>query len=107
MGGFVDTTTHGLCFLTCAHVLHDIRVTSTYLPQTTYLGSSDVEVVQPSCSYTGSEKCGKEVAYRFGRMSSGTTVDAALVQVDQNRLPDRGIFAGLTMQDLNSIGTTQ
>ena len=65
-----------------------------------------MDVVQPGYDYTGSANCGTEVAYRFGTMPSGTTVDVALVQVDQQRLPDRGIFAGLTVQDLNSIGTT-
>lgn len=85
-------------FLTCAHVLCDLSGQCDL--------SASFDVVQPSHGVTGTnEVCGihqNSICTSSG--SNGCTIDAAVVKLTKDRVPERGLFAELTVDTLEENG---
>ncbi|XP_062581291.1 uncharacterized protein LOC134243087 [Saccostrea cucullata] len=96
LGGFVTSGTGEIGFITCAHVFHDFS-TSNLPPIIPF------EVVQPSYAYRNTnEVCGEHVKSIFQNYQE-VTVDASLVKL-KDRVPQRGLFSELTVNDLLETG---
>jgi hypothetical protein len=100
LGGFVDLPNGDIGILTCAHVLFDL---SSHCD-----ASAQFDVVQPSYGYMNNNiVCGTHERSCFPRnelnANNNYTIDAALVKLTE-RVPERGLFADLTVQNLNENG---
>lgn len=86
-------------FITCAHVLFDMSGQCD--------PSAKFDVVQPSYGYLNTNNvCGTHARSCFPTNQSNTngcTIDAALVKLT-DRVPERGLFADLTVDNLKENG---
>ncbi|XP_062568952.1 uncharacterized protein LOC134231070 [Saccostrea cucullata] len=95
LGGFVKLNNNEIGFITCAHVLHP------NLPLQDGDKTATFNVVQPGYGIMKrNEICGVHLKSLCPYTS---TVDAALVKIT-NRMPDRGLFAGISFEDLENRG---
>jgi hypothetical protein len=99
LGGFVTLENGEIGCITCAHVLLNLPGHFNQPP--------NLEVVQPSYGYKNTNMvCGVHVRSCFPTNQSNTndcTIDAALVKLT-DRIPERGLFADLTVESLKENG---
>ncbi|XP_062586416.1 uncharacterized protein LOC134248014 [Saccostrea cucullata] len=101
LGGFVDIGNEEIGFITCAHVLH------SSLPLNNHQMKEKFSVVQPGFGIAlENNKCGVHIQSVCPTQTQPdiATVDVALVKISRERQPERGLFAGLSVEDIESKG---
>ncbi|XP_053382073.1 uncharacterized protein LOC128549458 [Mercenaria mercenaria] len=97
LGGFVDIAEHGLCAITCAHVvIEEDNLKSKVLKETICF--------QPSIEYSNSKRCGKVVNHCFSTRSEEKSLDVAVIKLDKERSPVSGQFPDISKKDLIKAG---
>ncbi|XP_053383464.1 uncharacterized protein LOC123540052 [Mercenaria mercenaria] len=101
LGGIIEHPHHGICFITCAHVLlnvEELQMNKTP-PITCYQPSFDKEAASNHfrCGELKDHKIGEVVGREAG-------VDAALVKIDESRKPVNGIFPEISSDDVKLSG---
>ncbi|XP_056006439.1 uncharacterized protein LOC125659827 isoform X4 [Ostrea edulis] len=99
LGGFVTLENGDIGFITCAHVFFDLSGQCD--------PSAKFDIVQPSYGYLNTNTvCGTHARSCFPTSQSdinACTIDAALVKLT-DRVPERGLFADLTVDNLKENG---
>ncbi|XP_053378825.1 uncharacterized protein LOC123554735 isoform X2 [Mercenaria mercenaria] len=103
IGAFIKHPEHGLCAITCSHVLLDIdRFQKLYARQITMdavTGEQCFQAKQPDI-------CGNIVDVKlFGTNERNYGMDIAFVKVDENRKPKTNNFPDILRKDLTEIPT--
>ncbi|XP_021340525.1 uncharacterized protein LOC110441647 [Mizuhopecten yessoensis] len=99
-------------FLTCAHVAYGVKDGEDSYVYDEINTLTKLQVNQPAVDnfsnprpiITFDRKCGKTYRGTFGVTVDGVTVDAAVVAVQDNRMPSGGEFAVLDANQLGQIG---